>query len=119
VPQLAISERRAGGVTILALAGRLVLDEGDAPLRERVDALAKEGRIDVVLNLHDISFVDSSGIGSIVGKFVSLRRRGGHLKLVCPSERCRHVLEITHLLPVFEVFETDEAALDSFKAVAR
>ena len=118
MPQLAITERRVGGVTILALAGRLVLDEGDAPLRERIDALAREGRIDLVLNLHDISFIDSSGIGTIVGKFVSLRRRGGHLKLVCPSMRCRHVLEITHLLPVFQVFETDEAAVESFSAVA-
>jgi anti-sigma B factor antagonist len=114
MPPLAIAERRIGGVTVLALTGRLVLEEGDAPLRERIDGLVQEGRTEIVLNLHDISYVDSCGIGAVVGKFVSLKRRGGHLKLVCPSLRCRHVLEITHLLPVFEVFETDEEAIASF-----
>ena len=116
--QLAISERRIGAVTVLALDGRLVLEEGEGPLRDRIDALVREGRIDIVLNLHDVTFMDSCGIGTVVGKFVTLRRRGGHLKLVCPSQRCRHVLEITHLLPVFEVFETDEAAVASFNTVA-
>jgi anti-sigma B factor antagonist len=118
MPELTIAERHVGGVTVLALAGRLVLEEGDAPLRDRIDALVKDGRIDIVLNLHDITYVDSCGIGAIASKFVSLKRRGGHMKLVCPSLRCRHVLEITHLLPVFEIFETDEAAIASFAAVA-
>ena len=119
MPQFAISERATDGVTVLALAGRLVLEDGEAKLRERIDALVAAGRIDIVLNLHDVTYLDSCGIGAVVGKFVTLNRRGGHLKLVCPSQRCRHVLEITHLLPVFEVFETDDQAIASFTAVAR
>lgn len=117
VPLMKLTERRIGGVTVLALAGRLVLDEGDVPLRERIDALIAEGRIDVVLNVHDVTYMDSCGIGAVVEKFVGLRRRGGHLKLVCPTDRCRRVLEITHLLPIFEVYETEDDAVRSFAAV--
>jgi anti-sigma B factor antagonist len=118
MPQLTITERRYGGVTVLSLDGRLVLEEGDAPLRDRIDALVNDGRIDIVLNMHDVNYIDSCGVGAIVSKFVSLKRRGGQLKLVCPSMRCQHVLEITHLMPVFQVFESDEAAVASFGAVA-
>jgi anti-sigma B factor antagonist len=117
MPELEIAERDVSGVIVLTLAGRLVLDDGEALLRKRIDALVNLGRIEFVLNLHDITFVDSCGIGALVSKFVTLKRRGGHLKLVCPSLRCRHVLEITHLLPLFEVFETDEAAIGSFRVV--
>jgi len=111
-----VSERRVGDVTVLTLAGRLVLDEGDAPFRERIESLVTEGRLDIVLNVHDVTYMDSCGIGALVEKFVSLRRRGGHLKLVCPTDRCRHVLEITHLLPIFEVYDSEERAVHSFSA---
>jgi anti-anti-sigma factor len=114
VPQLAITEQRVGGVAVLTLTGQLVLEEGDTPLRSRIDQIVLDGCIDIVLNMHDVTIIDSCGIGAIVSKFVSLKRRGGHLKLVCPSTRSRHVLEITHLLPFFEVFDTNEAALESF-----
>jgi anti-sigma B factor antagonist len=108
------SEQRIGDVTVLALAGRLVLDEGDVPLREHIEALVAEGRTELVLNVHDITYMDSCGIGALVEELVSLRRRGGNLKLVCPSERCRRVLEVTHLLSVFELYESDDAAVRSF-----
>ena len=113
---LQMSERRHGDVTVLTLAGRLVLDEGDGPLRDRIDSLITEGRLDIVLNVHDVTYVDSCGIGALVEKFVGLRRRGGHLKLVCPTDRCRHVLEITHLLPIFDIYDSDERAVRSFSA---
>lgn len=106
-------------MTVLTLAGRLVLEDGEAPLRERIDALAQDVRVDIVLNVNDVTCIDSCGIGTIVGRFVSLKRRGGHLKLVCPSARCRRVLEITHLLPVFDVYDTEEAAIDSLNLVTR
>ncbi len=113
-----LSERRIGDVTVLTLGGRLVIDEGDVPLRNRIDALIAEGRIDVVLNIHDVTYVDSCGLGALVEKFVGLRRRGGHLKLVCPTDRCRRVLEITHLLPIFELYESDDDAVRSFSPQA-
>ena len=114
MPGMQISEERVGEVTILTASGRLVLGEGDVLLRERIDALILESRIDIVLNAHDLTYVDSSGIGALVAKYVSLRQRGGNLKLVCPSDRCRRVLAITHVLPLFDVHESNEAAIRSF-----
>lgn len=112
--RMEIVERRNAGVTVLALAGRLVLDEGELPLREHIDRLIAANRLDIVLNLHDVTYMDSCGVGAVVSKYVSLRRRGGHMKLVCPSERCRRVLSITHLLPLFESYESEDAAVASF-----
>jgi anti-anti-sigma factor len=114
MPQIQISERRFGDVTVLALAGRLVLGEGDGPLRERIEALVGDARIDIVLNVHDVTYVDSCGIGALIAKYVTLRQHGGNLKLVCPTDRCRRLLAITHLLPLFEVYESEEAAVRSF-----
>jgi len=111
---MCITERREGDVTVLALAGRLVLDDGDAALRQRVGALITEGRNQIVLNVHDITYMDSCGIGVLVALYQTLRQRGGHLKLVCPSPRCRHVLALTHLLTVFDPYESEEEALRSF-----
>jgi anti-anti-sigma factor len=111
---MCITERREGDVTVLALAGRLVLDDGDAELRQYVGALIAEGRVQIVLNVHDISYIDSCGIGVLVDLHQTLRLRGGHLKLVCPSQRCRHVLALTHLLTVFDLYESEDAALRSF-----
>jgi len=111
---LNISERRIDDVTVLTLAGRLVLDDGDAALRERVGALVGEGRSQIVLNVHDLTYMDSCGIGVLVDLYHSLRQRGGHLKLVCPSDRCRRVLALTHLLTVFDPYQSEDAALRSF-----
>lgn len=115
MPPLQIAERRVGDVTFLTLAGRLILDEGENPLRAKIDALIREGRTDVVVDLHDVTYLDSCGVGALVEKCVSLRKAGGDLMLLCPSERCRHTLEITGLLlRVFEVYETEDAALSRF-----
>jgi anti-anti-sigma factor len=114
VARMHISEQRIGDITVLNLAGRLVLEEGDVPLRESIDALIGEGRVDVVLNIHDVTYMDSCGIGTLVAKYLSVRQRGGNMKLVCPSARCHHVLEITHLLPIFETYTSEEAAVHSF-----
>lgn len=112
--RIQIDERRVGDVTALTLSGRLVLDEGDAPMRERIDALVQEGRVDIILNLQNVNYIDSCGVGSVVAKFLSVRRRGGDLKLVCLSERCRHVLEITGLIPILAPLDSEEEALRKF-----
>jgi anti-sigma B factor antagonist len=116
--RIQIAERRVGDVIILTLNGRLVLDEGDAPFRERIDALILAGRYEVIVNLHDVNYIDSCGVGVLVSKFLSLRRRGGDLKLVCLSERCHHVLGITGLLPIFAPLDSEDAALQSFAVKA-
>ncbi len=116
-PRITISERRIGDVTILDLRGRLVFDEGDVSYAERIDRLIREERIQIVVNLQDVSYIDSAGVGALVSKYVTLRKRGGNLKLLCPSERVRHVIAIAQLLDVFESFESEELALRSFAPV--
>jgi anti-sigma B factor antagonist len=118
VPGMQVLERRIGDVTLLTLAGRLVLGEGDVALRERIDALIQEGRVKVVVNMHEVTYIDSCGIGGLVSKYLSLHNRGGNLKLVCPSERCRRVLALTHLLPILQTFESEDVAIRSFAALS-
>ena len=113
---MTIDERNVGPVTILALSGRLVLDDGDALLRQRVDDLVRRGRLKIIADLTALDYVDSAGIGILIAKYLSVRRRGGDLKLLRLSSRTHHALEITHLLTVFEAFESEEDAVRSFGA---
>ena len=113
---MTIAERSVGPVTILALSGRLVLDDGDALLRQRVDDLVTRGQLKIIADLTALDYVDSAGIGVLIAKYLSLRRKGGDLKLLRLSSRTHHALEITHLLTVFEAFETEEDAVRSFGA---
>ena len=113
---MTIEERSVGPVTILALSGRLVLDDGDALLRQRVDDLVTRGQLKIIADLTALDYVDSAGIGILIAKYLSVRRRGGDLKLLRLSSRTHHALEITHLLTVFEAFESEEDAVRSFGA---
>src|SRR4051794_1055719 len=111
---MVIHERRVGAVTILGLSGRLVLDDGDVLLRERVDALVNSGDVRIVVDFSDLDYVDSAGIGVLIAKYLSVRRKGGSLKLLHLSMRAHHALEITNLLTVFETFDDEGAAVQSF-----
>jgi anti-sigma B factor antagonist len=113
---MTIAERNVGPVTILALSGRLVLDDGDALLRQRVDDLVGRGRLKIIADLTALDYVDSAGIGVLIAKYLSVRRKGGDLKLLRLSSRTHHALEITHLLTVFETFESEPDAVRSFGA---
>ena len=113
---MTIDERNVGPVTILALSGRLVLDDGDALLRQRVDDLVGRGRLKIIADLTALDYVDSAGIGVLIAKYLSVRRKGGDLKLLRLSSRTHHALEITHLLTVFETFESEPDAVRSFGA---
>ncbi len=116
-PRITISERRVGDVTILDLHGRLVFDEGDTSCVERIDRLIRQGCLQILVNLQDVNYIDSAGVGALVSKYVTLRRRGGNLKLLCLSERVRHVMSIAQLLGVFESFESEAVAVRSFAPV--
>jgi anti-anti-sigma factor len=111
---MTVVERRVGDVTILDLKGRLVFDEGDAVLREHINDLVQQGRMNILLNLRDVTYVDSCGIGVLVAKFVSLRRKGGDLRLVHITPRSRRLMEITKLMNVFRIFETEADGIASF-----
>jgi anti-sigma B factor antagonist len=113
---MVIQERRVGAVAILALRGRLVLDDGDVQLRERIDALVSRGDVRIVVDFTDLDYVDSAGIGVLIAKYLSVRRKGGQLKLLRLSMRAHHALEITHLLTVFETFDREEDAVNSFSS---
>lgn len=113
---LEITERRAGSVTVLTLNGRLVADEADVLFTQRVNALVADGRMRIVVDLREVSTIDSGGVGSLVAKLLSARRAGGDLRLAQVTDRTRRVLEITKLLNVFHVFDSPDAAVRSFAA---
>ncbi len=115
---LSITERRIGSCCVLRLSGRLVAEEEARRLRDTVDELMTRGFVRFVLNLRDVSTLDSGGVGSIVAKYLSTRRAGGDLKLVCLSGRACRVLEIAGLLRIFETFEDEDLAAASFQAAA-
>lgn len=116
---MTLNERRIGDVTLLDLKGRLVLEEGDAVLRSRIGELVQDGRTRIVLNLKEVTYVDSCGVGVLIAKYVSLRKKGGDLKLLNLTPRSHRLMEISKLLNVFEVFDSEPDAIASFTDRAR
>jgi len=114
VASISITERRVGDVTILELDGRLVLEEGEIPLRDCVDRLVAEGHTKIVLDLRRVTRLDSAGIGMVVCKYMTALRRGGALKLLQPTMKAEELLHITRLSTVFEVFKSEDEAVRSF-----
>jgi anti-anti-sigma factor len=113
-----IVERRIGDVTILQLVGRLELEDGDVVLRDAVNRLVEAGRAKVVLDMKDVTRMDSAGIGMLVSKYLTCRRGGGMLKILHPTERTDHLMDVTKLTTVFQIFEDEEAAIRSFGPAA-
>ena len=113
---MTLTERRAGDVSILDLKGRLVLEDGDAVLRQRINDLVAQGRLKILVNLQDVTYVDSCGVGVLIAKYVSLRKKGGDVKLLHLTSRSHRVMEISKLLSVFETFDSEDHALRSFES---
>lgn len=111
-----IVEQRVGDVTILRLKGRLELDDGDVILRDHVNGLVAQGRVNVLLDMTDVTRMDSAGIGMLVGKYMTVKNRGGTLRLLHLTDRTSRLLHVTRLETVFEIFEDEAAALRSFSA---
>jgi anti-sigma B factor antagonist len=114
---LRIAERKVGDITILDLSGRLVLDQGDALFRDRVMDLLERQHKQIIVNLHDVTYIDSAGVGMMVAKMLSVRRAGGDMKLLHLTARSNRVMTITRLLTVFEAFDDEDEAIRSFKAI--
>lgn len=106
--------RRVGDVTVVDAEGRITMGDGSSTLRETIRDLAAAGNKNVVLNLAEISYVDSSGIGELVAGLGPLSKEGGALKLLNPSKRVRDLLEMTRVLTLFQVFDNEDAAVRSF-----
>lgn len=115
-PILRIVERVVGGITVLDMAGRLVLDQGDAAFRDRIADLLARGQKLILLNLGEVSYIDSAGVGVMVAKLLSARRAGGDMKLLHLTPRSTRVMTITKLLTVFEAFDDEPEAIRSFNA---
>src|SRR5277367_4249832 len=116
---LKTTTREVDGVTVVALDGRIVLGEESNALREKVKSLVAEGKKKIVLNTENISFIDSAGLGTLVAAHHSAKGQGASLRLCPLGSKFQEVLQITKLLTVFDVYDTEAAAVSSFSKGAR
>jgi len=107
--------RDAGSVTVVDIGGRITLGEGSALLRSTIKDLLAEGRNKIVLNLGDVNYIDSSGIGELVTGFTTVKKSGGDLKLLHLTKKVHDLLQLTKLFTVFEVFSDENVVIRSFK----
>jgi anti-sigma B factor antagonist len=108
------STRQVDGVTIVDLSGRITLGEGSVVLRDTIKDLLGKGQKKILLNLGDVSYIDSSGIGELVSAFTSVRNQGGELKLLNLTKKVHDLLQITKLYTVFDVKDDEAAAITAF-----
>lgn len=112
--KLKITTRSEGKVTVLDLKGAIALGESENVFREKMAKLVKEGKTSILLNLADVEFVDSSGVGALVTCMTSVVRGGGKVKGLHPSSMVQRLLKITGVYKLFEFFEDEKRAIDSF-----
>ena len=114
-----IEERAVGDVVVLDLKGKITLGEGDELLKDKVNSLVNQGHKKIVLNLADVPYIDSAGLGEVVRTYTTVSRQGGSLKLLNLTKRITVLLSITKLLTVFETFDSENEAVRSFSASAK
>jgi anti-sigma B factor antagonist len=114
-----IEERAAGDVTLLDLKGKMTLGEGDELLKDKVNSVTMQGRRKIVLNLADVPYIDSAGLGEIVRTYTTVSRQGGQMKLLNLTKRITDLLSITKLLTVFETYDNEADAVRSFSSSAK
>ena len=110
-----ITERTVGDVTVLEADGRMTRNEGYGVAKQRITQLIEDGRRDLLINLASVTYMDSTCVGELVSAFITVRNKGGRLKLAEPIGRIRELLSIAKLDTVFEVFDTETAAVESFR----
>ena len=111
-----IDERKLGEVTILDLKGKLTLGDGDELLRAKVNALVQAGVKRIVLNLGEVPYIDSAGLGEVVRSYTTVKKHEGMLKLLNLTKRIQDLLAITNLLTVFDTYDSETDAVMSFGA---
>ena len=109
-----ISTRQVDGVTIVDCSGRITLGEGSVTLRDTVRDLLAKGNKKIILNLADVNYIDSSGIGELVSAFTSVRNSGGELKLLNLTKKVKDLLQITKLYTVFDIKDDEASAIAAF-----
>lgn len=113
--ELELKERQAGDVTILDLNGPVRIGEGSIALRDTTRRLADEGKKKILLNLGGVKYMDSSGIGELIANYTTISRQGGQVKLLNLTDKIQDLLVITKLLTVFDAYDNEAEALNSFK----
>jgi anti-sigma B factor antagonist len=114
-----IDERTVGDVMVLDVKGKVTLGEGDEMLKDKVNSLVNQGHKKIVLNLAEVPYIDSAGLGEIVRTYTTVSRQGGNLKLLNLTKRITDLLSITKLLTVFETYDSEPEAIRSFSASAK
>lgn len=113
---LYINERRVGDVTVLDMKGRVRLGGGTISLHKAIRCLVDEGKMQILLNLASVTHIDSSGLGELISSHITLNAKGGEIKLVHLTESLRELMTITKLLTVFDVYDDESEALNSFNS---
>ncbi|HKZ03610.1 MAG TPA: STAS domain-containing protein [Pyrinomonadaceae bacterium] len=113
--ELDVKERQAGDVTILDMSGAVRIGQGSVALRDSVRTLVEGGKKRILLNLGGVNYIDSSGIGELIANFTTVSREGGQLKLLNLTDKIQNLLVITKLLTVFDSYDNEAEALNSFK----
>ena len=113
--ELDVKERQAGDVTILDMSGEVRIGEGAVALRDSIRNLADQGKKKVLLNLAGVKYMDSTGVGELIANYTTVTRSGGQLKLLNLTDRIQNLLVITKLLTVFDSYENEAEALQSFQ----
>jgi|SRR6202047_5265292 anti-sigma B factor antagonist len=113
--ELRATYRDAGMITVVDISGRITLGEGSALLRKTVRELLDDQRTRIVLNLADVNYIDSSGIGELVSAFTAVKNRGGEMKLLHLTKKVHDLLQLTKLFTVFDVYSDEPTAIGSFR----
>ncbi len=111
---MTITERKNGDVTVLDIEGKILLGEGDVQLNKKIADLIGRKESKIVLNLSQVPYMDSGGLGEVVRSFTTVKREGGELKLVGVTARIKDLMTITKLHTVFDIFDTEAEGVASF-----
>jgi anti-sigma B factor antagonist len=108
--------KKVGDVSVLSPHGKIVIGEEVTALREKIKEIVQEGNKNILLNMANVSYIDSTGVGALVGSFTTIRNQGGQMKLTNLSDRVRDILLVTKLLTVFDVYDNEADGTKSFAA---
>ena len=109
-----IEERTVGDVKVLDVSGQITIDQGHMQLKDKINSLVGQGSEQILINLGSVTFVDSTGLGELVAAFTTMSKSGGQMKLVNVTKRINDLLIITKLVNVFDTFDNEQAAIESF-----
>ena len=112
---LTIASREVDGVTVLDLSGRITLGEGSVQLRDAIRGLISKGQKSILLNLADVNYIDSSGLGELVSAFTTAKNQQAEVKLLKLTKKVHDLLQLTKLYTVFDIWDNEASAISSFK----